>query len=60
LLELHGQSLAQRVVKYRIASLVLEVGEDDVVLCRSGSAYGEEEGNLRPKASAQLPQQRPW
>ena len=34
LLKLHGQSLAQRVVKYRIAGLVLEVREDDRVLLR--------------------------
>ena len=34
LLKLHGQSLAQRVVKHRIAGLVLEVREDDRVLLR--------------------------
>ena len=34
LLKLHGQSLAQRVVKYRIAGLVLKIREDDRVLLR--------------------------
>ena len=34
LLKLHGQPLAQRVVKHRIAGLVLKVREDDGVLVR--------------------------
>ena len=32
LLKLHGQSLAQRVVKHRVAGLVLEIREDNRVL----------------------------
>ena len=39
LLQLHGQSLAQRVVKHRIAGLVVEIGQDDGVLVgESGGA----------------------
>ena len=32
LLKLHGQPLAQRVVKYRIAGLILEIREDNGIL----------------------------
>src|SRR5579864_6258399 len=32
LLKLHSQALAQRVVEYRIARLIVEIGEDESVL----------------------------
>ena len=41
LLKLHGQSLAQRVVKHRIAGLVVEIREDNgVLLGQLGSRRG--------------------
>ena len=39
--QLYGQSLAQRVVKYRIAGLILEIGQDNGVL------VGESRGTVK-------------